>query len=322
MSLDERVRAGLHRSADSARFDEDDALDNVQLAHRRVEARARVLRQATSVAVVLTLIAGIGILISWRAAPDRYRTTATVAVTQAPSTKAFLAKVGATPPDPLRLAKAPTTRRSTLDAAQIAPNETRIHLRAARTGAERLSLAVTAPTTRESEVVLQRWVAVLGRTRDNHAGAQIVAARRAVSTKIKRLHNELRRVDSKLAKLMPLVYGDVLQYDSPNSRLPNRDDPYEPPPVPEQGSVEALNLAYRRIELLKEINTAGESLSVIRFAEVVPDTTKILEQAPTTRVGEVPTATWIALSGWFVALLLVLVGAVAIYRRSRPTQLR
>ena len=71
-------------------------------------------------------------------------------------------------------------------------------------------------------------------------------------------HNELQRVDAKLVKLMPIVYHGVLRFDAPNGNLPGTDQS-GPPPVPEQGSVHALNLAFLRIQLLSSITELGNA---------------------------------------------------------------
>ena len=37
---------------------------------------------------------------------------------------------------------------------------------------------------------------------------------------MKKLHNELLKVDARLVKLMPIVYHGILRFDAPNGNLP------------------------------------------------------------------------------------------------------
>ena len=55
---------------------------------------------------------------------------------------------------------------------------------------------------------------------------------------------------------MPIVYHGVLRFDAPNGNFPGRGQ-NGPPPVPEQGSVHALNLAFERIQLLSSLVSSG-----------------------------------------------------------------
>ena len=58
---------------------------------------------------------------------------------------------------------------------------------------------------------------------------------------------------------MPIVYHGVLRYDAPNGNLrSSKSGVTGPPPVPEQGSVHALNLAFERIQLLSAIEQFGQ----------------------------------------------------------------
>jgi hypothetical protein len=315
MTLDERVRAGLHRAADASRLDEDGVFEQVHANYQRAHVRARVLRQATTVAIVLTLIAGIGVFISWRAAPERYRTTATVAVTQSPNADTTLlarsmaaADLRQTPTDPRGLA--------TLLAGHALSDGTRIQFAAKRMANKRLSLAVTARSTSQSSVLTREWIAVLTRVREDGARRQIQVAQAAITAKVRALHLELQRIDAKLAKMDPLIYGGVPRFDAPSGNLPGTEPQTPPPPVPEQGSVAELNLAFLRLQILTQVTGAGEAAAQFRFAAIEPETvTRILAPTSTTRVSHTPAATWVALSGWFVALLLVLIGSVFIYRR-------
>jgi hypothetical protein len=306
MTLDERVRVGLRRSADTGHLDEDEVFNQIRTAYERGRVRARVIRQATTVAVVLTLIAGVGVFISLRAASDRYRTTSTVAVTEG---------VPGHPRDPLTIARAPSTQRAALLAAHVPRSESGIRFDATRSGKNRLSLAVTSPSTAESTLVTRQWVAAMTPAMKAYATRELIAQERAVVAKFKALHAELRRVDLKLMKIAPLVYHGVLKFDAPNGSLP-RIDPNAPAPVPEQGTVGELNLAFLRIQILQQIAHLGEEASTFRFNQRTSNIyARTIGPTSTTRVSHTPRATWITLSGWLVALLLVLIGGVLIYRR-------
>ena len=163
MSLDERVRVGLRRSADTGRLDEDEVFDQIRTAYERGVVRARVLRQATTVAIVLTLIAGIGVFVSFRAAPDRYRTTSAVALSTG---------VPGFAGDPLAIAQG--TRRAALHAADVAPSGGQIRLEATRSGKNRLALAVTSPSRAESALVTRKWVATMTPALKTYATRELI----------------------------------------------------------------------------------------------------------------------------------------------------
>jgi uncharacterized protein YneF (UPF0154 family) len=279
--------------------------DQVRAVHTRGRVRAHLLRQATTVAIALTLIAGIGVFISLRAAPDRFRTVSNVAVS---------AGVPGYAGDPLKIALTPSTQRAALQAAHIAPSENRIGFGARSSSKNRLSLAVTSPSTAESVLVTRHWVAVTTRILKADATRHIIATQHSISIQVRELHDQLRRVDLKLMKIDPLAYHGVLQFDSPNGNLPGTN-PHAPPPVPEQGTVAELNLAFLRIQIMSQISHLGESAAAFRFAQVTPATSAQIIHASTSRISHTPRATWVALSGWCVALLLVLIGGVFIYRR-------
>src|SRR5258708_1886728 len=95
MSLDERIRSELRNALEAGQLREDQAFNTVWTKHRRDLVRSRVARQATAVAVVLSLFASAAIVLSWRNTPDRFlgssdrfRSTATLRVARAPSARA------------------------------------------------------------------------------------------------------------------------------------------------------------------------------------------------------------------------------------------
>jgi hypothetical protein len=62
------------------------------------------------------------------------------------------------------------------------------------------------------------------------------------------------------------MYGDVLKFDAGLNFLGGQP----PPPVPEQGGPHALNLAFERIQLIKQLQKAGERDASLRIAAVEP----------------------------------------------------
>ena len=89
-----------------------------------------------------------------------------------------------------------------------------------------------------------------------------------LNERIERLHRELRAVDVKLARLMPVSYRGVLKFDGPNGGG-SRGKP--PPLVPENGTPQVLNLAFERIQLLDDLVSAGKQGASLRIAAIEPD---------------------------------------------------
>ena len=180
-----------------------------------------------------------------------------------------------------------------------------------------MSLVVTGPTRAQAQTVARNWGTVFRIQRTSAAKEKIIQDRRSVSIRVRRQHDELQRVDAKLVKLMPIVYHGVLRFDAPNGNLPNTDQS-GPPPVPEQGSVHALNLAFLRIQLLSSITDLGSQLASFRFNEVTPDVfATVMTQSPAERVTKSRATTLPALGGLFGGLIFALGAALLVDRADR-----
>ena len=231
-----------------------------------------------------------------------------------------------------------TTTTAPLNIAQSGPEKfairqnirdavlTRSHLR--RTSAikfgtrlndtqDMLSLVVTAPTRAQAQTVGRNWAAIFRRARIADAKAKIRQTQHNLNVRVTRLHSELRRVDARLVKLMPIVYHGVLRFDAPNGNLPGRGNG-GPPPVPEQGSVVGLNLAFERIQLLSALTDSGAKAAQLRITVVKPDVfATVVSQTPATRVAKASATTLPALGGLFGGLLFALGAALLVDRADR-----
>jgi hypothetical protein len=320
MSLDDRLRDGLRRSAEPVRFDEEAALDRIRLAHRRGLLRTHVLRLATAAVVVVSLFVGAVVFVSWHATPGRYRSAATVSVAALPNADARSTPDGLPVKlaDPGTLALAASTRRAALLASHLASDDTRIDFRATRMASDVFSLTVTAPTAGEATAVTRNWVAALGQARLGDVQQQFAADQRALNRRIVVLRNELHAVDAQLAKLDPLVFGSVFHYDNPQPGGGGRG----PIASPSDGaSTREFNLSLERLQLIQQLTQGASKISAIQLANNTPNvTTKLVAQSPTTNVDQTSPATVPALAGWIIAVILVLAGAALAYRiRARST---
>ena len=321
MTLDERVRDGLRRSADTLALDADDMFDGVVASHRRGRVRSRVVRQATAVAVVLTLFAGVAVLVSWRNAPARYRSVTTLTAPTILHFGARSVKFG----DPARVALAPTTRRATLLAAHLAPDDTHVEFRATSTGVETVSLAATAPTARESAVVADSWVSVLTSFRRASARRQLIQAIESARHQATLLRQQLEAVDAKLAKMDPKLYGSVWKWDSQPRNDSSEPPQGVPPPVPENGTVAELNLAFERIQLRSRLEKLGVGSGGVRYgggpAPIPIVTVQPGGRKAATRVDTTP-STAVPLIGWGAGIGLIAAAAFVVYRRRSARVLR
>ena len=180
-----------------------------------------------------------------------------------------------------------------------------------------LSLIVTGPTKAQAQTVGRNWAAVFSRQRKLDAARKLRADQRSVSIRVKKQHNELQRVDARLIKLMPIVYHGILRFDAPNGNLPGTTT-NGPPPVPEQGSVKALNLAFLRIQLLSSITTLGEKAAGFRFNQVTPTVfATVMTQTPAERVTKTRATTLPALGGLFGGIVFALGAALLVDRADR-----
>jgi hypothetical protein len=321
MSLDDRLRDGLRRSAEAVRFDEDAALDRIQLAHRRSLLRTQVMRVATAAVVVVSLFVGAAVVVPRLATANRYRSAATVSVAASPNSTAR-----STPDslpvklaDPGTLALAASTRRAALLASHLAPNDTRIDFRATRMASDVFSLMVTAPTAGEATAVTRNWVAALGQARLGDVRRQLAADQRALNRRIVVLRDQLHAVDAQLAMLDPLVFSSIYPYDNPQPGGGGRE-PIAPSPS-DGASTREFTLVLERLQLIQQLTEGASKISAIQLANSAPNvTTQPVAQSPATNVDQTSPATVLALAGWLIAIIVVLAAAALAYRlRTRDT---
>jgi hypothetical protein len=286
------------------------------VAHGRGALRGRLLRQATTVAVVLSLIAAVAVFVSWRAMPDRYRSTATVSVGPPPSSSSFLRTPTVNLEDPQGFALAPGTRRAALVASHLVADDRQVEFRVTRSSENVYSLQAEAPEASVSATVTRNWVSAVATARRADLRRQIREQQATLNREVVTLDQQLRTVDEALVKLDPVVYKDLLLYDN-GVNLGRR-----PPLVPERGSPRELNLAFERVQLLKKGRATASRAAGLRIAELKPDEiTKFIGQTPATHVDQTPPATVPALAGWLAGVVLVLAGAFMTYRlRTRSTR--
>jgi Mrp family chromosome partitioning ATPase len=180
-----------------------------------------------------------------------------------------------------------------------------------------MSLVVTASTPKQATRVARTWGFVFVQARKRDAKQQARENLANLSKRVEKLHTELRRVDAKLVKLMPIVYHGVLRFDAPNGNFPGGTQD-GPPPVPEQGSVHSLNLAFERIQLLSTLVSSGETAAQLRIAQTQPDVfATVASQTPATRIAKVRATTLPALGGLFGGLVFALGAALLVDRADR-----
>jgi hypothetical protein len=333
MTLDERVREGLRRSAAGGGLADDDLIDRVVMSHHRGRVRARVLRQAAAVAVVITLFCGVAVFLSWRATPDRYRSVATVGF--APP-DADPGRYSLVLPDPRGIALAPSTLGAVLLASQLPADDTHVDFRATTAGANKLALAATAPTRHESTVVTRQWFTRVAYLRRQQARNRLLAQRRQVHLEFAAWRAQLASIDAQLVKVDPIRYQGILQYDaatgslrhisgtnvqhSPRTYVPPALRPGGPP-VPLEGSVRELNLEFERSQLLAKAEKAAQATADQRFIGLAPvQFVQLIRQSSPAPLHQTPPAAVPTLAIWIVALVLLVVAAlVTCHRRARPT---
>ena len=180
-----------------------------------------------------------------------------------------------------------------------------------------LSLIITAPTQFEARVVAHNWAAVFAKERKADAVTKVRLANHRLELRVGQLHDELRRVDAKLVKLMPIVYAGILRYNKPNGNQLT-DGVSGLPPVPEQGSTHAFNLAFERVQLLGTLGELGSKAATIRIQVVTAASiADLISQTPPLRVSTTRSTTLPALGGLFGGLLFGLGAALLVDRADR-----
>ena len=180
-----------------------------------------------------------------------------------------------------------------------------------------LELVVTAPTRVQAQRIARDWAAVFGVARKAEARRNIKIEDRQLNRRVSVLHEELRRVDAQLVKLMPIVYGGILRYNKPNGNQ-FTDGITGPPPVPEQGSTHALNLANERVQLLDTLAEKGAEAARRRITSVQPEVfATVIAQTPALRITTSRATTLPALGGLLGGLLFALGAALLVDRADR-----
>ncbi len=180
-----------------------------------------------------------------------------------------------------------------------------------------MTLVCTANTSRQAQKVCSSWGAAFVSARKRAARQEARDNLTNLSKRVEKLHTELRRVDARLVKLMPIVYQGVLRFDAPNGNFPGGSQT-GPPPVPEQGSIRSLNLAFERVQLLSSLVNSGEKAAALRIAQAQPEVfVAVASQTPATRIAKVRATTLPALGGLFGGLLFALGAALLVDRADR-----
>ena len=323
MSLDDRLRKDLRDAVESGMLREDESLDAVRRNHRRGLVRRGVTRQAIALAVVLSLFASVAIVVSWRKAPDRFRSTATIRVALARSSNTSSTTTYPTLKysDPRRLALASGTRRAVLLSAHRSPYDTSIDFRAHyNSGRDLLSLVATAPSANESTAVTQKWMSVFVKVRRADAFRARRALNQALNRRLAALHDRLREVESKLKKIDPVYYAGLGRIPQilPNGSSARTFDPTLH--IRENATLHELNLVNERVQILALLADLGAEAAKSGPQSLVGPIVVAKPIAPAVRVDASSPATVPILVGWAIGLVVVLAGAVFVYRRrTRPT---
>jgi hypothetical protein len=133
-----------------------------------------------------------------------------------------------------------------------------------------LSLIVTTPSANDTAALARTWALAFVAARRADAMHQIIHWQQRLSDRVRALHDELRHVDTKLAKLAPRIYGNVLSVDGPSSNLLGRPR-NTVPSVPQTGSGKIRNLAFERISLLNALSDSATQASRLRITRIKPD---------------------------------------------------
>ncbi len=302
---------------------------SAQYVLRAIQRRWRLVA-----GIVLLTAVAVGIFVFGRthhAARVRYRSTVTVRVAERVKTSTDLSAAA-------NRRKANTSTTQPVNIALTGPQKFALrsgirrgalrlsHLRAsARIGfaanlndtGDVLSLIVTAPSRTQAQTVGKNWAKVFRRARVADAKRKVHESNHRLQVRVTKLHTELQRVDAKLVKLMPIVYHGILRFDAPNGNLPGRTGT-GPPPVPEQGSVYGLNLAFERIQLLSSLSSSASQAAANRITLVRPEVfATVMAQTPAERIQKTRSTTLPALGGLFGGLVLALAAALLVDRADR-----
>lgn len=288
MSVDERLRIAVRDAADGHVLEEERALRAVRARVETVDLEERPPRPARGPRLVAVLAAGaivagaVALPFALRSARDDapvaaaaasgrcghdlnsgYRSTVVVRMVQEAA--------GTTGP---RLRTDPVqTALDLCDKVLVSahPGTDEIRFEADRNASgDLLSLIVSTPNVEDTAGLARAWANAFVAAVRADAKRQIIELQNQLSDRVRALHEQLRRVDTQLVKLDPESYHDVLQIDGGGYHFPGRTT-HTVPPVPEQGSVKLLNLAFERISILEALSQSGEKYSQLRINKVKPE---------------------------------------------------
>lgn len=336
MTVDEQLRAAVRDAASGHGLDEEHALRAVRAQVRvdPVDVEERLPRPARRPRLVAVLAAcgivagAVALPFALRSPRDHpavpaaasgrcgqeltsgYRSTAVVRMAQeAPGTTGPRLRT-----DPVQTA---------LDlcdkvVAGVHPRTDEIRFEADRNArGDLLSLIVSTPNAEDTAGLARAWANALVAAVRADARRQIIEQQNQLSDRVRRLHEELRGVDTELAQEMPDVYKDVSRVDAPSG------GPHDTlPPVPEQGSVRGLNLAFERISILEQLTKSATESSQLRINKVKPAlyasavSVSAPARFPESSGGSGPSAAAVA-TGLLVGAALLAVGSVWLVRRRR-----
>jgi hypothetical protein len=214
----------------------------------------------------------------------RYRSTAIVRIAPESSAAADLRLTR-----PLKLALAPGIEKLARKKSRVGADDARVAF-AASENAQRtvLTLVASAPSAALATSVARSWANALTAAARVNQRNVVLARLRAVDQQLARLNRQLATIDTDLARLLPAIYRNVLEYDEPTGPSPtdggSSTSVKGPPPVPEQGTPHALNLAFERIQLLSARSKAEAKRVSLQF---FPSASLIgvVSLTPATRVG-------------------------------------
>ena len=264
----------------------------------RAQAARRPTRVLVLALVVLLVIGAAGVLVAVRRSGGshgsvesggsgavRYRSTAIVRI--APESSSATPDLQLT--RPLKLALAPGIRKLALKNSRVGPGGARVAFAASENPQRTvLTLIASAPNGALATSVARSWAnafATAGRLNQRNIALVLV---RQVTQQLIKLNRQLATIDADLARLLPAIYRNVLQYDEPTGLSSNdggrATSATGPPPVPEQGTSHELNLAFERIQLLAARSQAEAKRANLRFTSLAPSAIQVVSMTPATRI--------------------------------------
>lgn len=294
--------------------------------------------------IFLLAAIGVGVFVYSRERdkpPVRFRATVTVQVSNTAdnsnkqsnsnrktttSAAPLVSKTGVT-----KLALATTTRQAAIKAGRLtAASGRRVSWGAKTLNEGRLvTLTTTAPTRAIANAAARGWGIAFTAARKQSARDQLTAKKRQLTRNINAVHVELQKVDAKLAKLLPGIYGGVQRLDSglggtvpasgnSSSNSANGATVTKLPHLPDGVSTYVLTLALERPQLISDLSGLIDSSAKINKNQASPDSfALVVGQTSAQRVTKVKSTTIPAAGGLIGGLVLGIGLAVLLDRRDR-----